>query len=133
MAAWDRPTSVPAFRIGFGHDHRAPRLAREAVEALFGSERTRFTDNVRLAASELVTNVVLHTAGGGELRGYGSPRSGRIRLEVEDHTTVAPAAQQPPPEQADGRGLRIVDDLSLRWGVRPTPIGKVVWAEFGRS
>ena len=29
-----------------------------------------------------------------------------------------------------GRGLRILDDLAVRWGTRPTDAGKVVWFDF---
>jgi anti-sigma regulatory factor (Ser/Thr protein kinase) len=130
MADRERSSRVPAIRLGFAHDPRAPRLARDAVDALFGAVRDRFTENVRLAASELVTNVILHTRGGGELRGYATRGNRSIRLEVEDHLALAPSAQRPPPEQIDGRGLQILDDVAQRWGVRPTAVGKVVWAEF---
>ncbi len=34
------------------------------------------------------------------------------------------------PAALDGRGLRLLDLLSSRWGVRPDPPGKVVWFEL---
>jgi len=35
---------------------------------------------------------------------------------------------------ATGRGLRLLESLAVRWGVRPEPDGgKVVWFEVGAS
>lgn len=82
-----------------------------------------------LVTSELVGNVV--RAGGTEvtLRLAWTPR--RLRLEVFDTArgTVA-TPHRPSPDAESGRGLWIVSQLALRWGVSPLPRGKCVWAEF---
>jgi hypothetical protein len=125
-------SAVPAVRFGFGHDVDAPRRARQLMQQMFGDEHDPFTEGVQIAASELVTNVILHTGDGGELRAYCPPSGGPLRLEVEDRLPDAPAVRSPGPHESSGRGLRIVGDVSRAWGVLGSPSGKVVWAEFDR-
>ena len=122
----------PDVRFGFDHDDDAPRRARQAVQGMFGDEHDVFTENVRLAASEMVTNVILHTEDGGELRAYQRLIGRTVRIEVEDHTRIRPKAQRPSDDLPTGRGLRIIAEVSRRWGVLGSPSGKVVWAEFER-
>jgi hypothetical protein len=126
-------SAVPEVRFGFGNDLDAPRRARQALQAMFGGERGTFADNVRLAASEMVTNVVMHTSDGGELRAYEPLSGGTVRIEVEDHERIPPVEQHPSDDQLSGRGLRIIAEISRRWGVLGSPMGKVVWAEFDRA
>jgi hypothetical protein len=84
-------------------------------------------NDVKLAASELVTNVVRHTDNGGWIQAWGGDP---LRLEVHDTSRVLPSRVGRP--TASGRGLRIVDAVSSDWGTRTTPNGKMVWAEFDR-
>jgi hypothetical protein len=125
--------AVPDVRFGFGHDLDAPRQARQALHGMFHGERGTFTDDVRLAASEMVTNGVMHTSNGGELRAYEPLSGGTVRIEVEDHDRARPVEQHPTDDQSSGRGLRIIAEISRRWGVLGSPSGKVVWAEFDRT
>jgi anti-sigma regulatory factor (Ser/Thr protein kinase) len=81
-----------------------------------------------LVASELVSNVVLHTHDGGEVR-YWQSAAGRERVEVEDRVHRAPTRSSTADERG-GMGLMIVQRLAESWGVEQTPQGKVVWAEL---
>ncbi|MEU0335109.1 ATP-binding protein [Streptomyces sp. NPDC006193] len=90
-------------------------------------------DDVLLVVSELVTNALVHAAGeriGCRLHGAG----GRVRIEVEDQAggPTLPAARRAGPDDRNGRGLFLVEALSLDWGVRPVPgrSARVVWAEL---
>ncbi|WP_245235901.1 ATP-binding protein [Streptomyces durhamensis] len=90
-------------------------------------------DDAVLVTSELVTNALVHTAGERiACRVHGT--ADRIRIEVEDQGGghAPPAARRPEPDDQHGRGLFLVDALSLDWGVAPVPgrPARVVWAEL---
>jgi anti-sigma regulatory factor (Ser/Thr protein kinase) len=120
---------APDALFEFGNERTAPRHAREALEPLFSaSGMSSMSDLVRLAASELVSNVVLHTENGGILRIWVADGAEHVRLEVEDRE---PRLPEPSADATEGgRGLHILDDIAGEWGVQSTGHGKVVWAEF---
>ena len=59
-------------------------------------------------------------------------RRGRSMLwvEVHDQDVRTPRVRIASANDEGGRGLFLVDQLSRRWGVRPTPVGKVVWFQL---
>jgi anti-sigma regulatory factor (Ser/Thr protein kinase) len=122
----------PDLRYEFGHDRRAAAEARRRIEAMLTDPADPIADDVRLTTSELVTNVVMHTADGGELRAWDPQPDVPLRLEVEDRDPAVPASPAEPPP-VGGRGLAIVDAVADDWGIDEQPSGKVVWAEFDRS
>jgi anti-anti-sigma factor len=81
-----------------------------------------------VVVSELVTNAVRHA--GTMITLVLSLRGHNLLVSVEDGSPdpprLAPAAD--PDDPAAGRGLAIVDEMTTRWGWRPTGSGKVVWA-----
>ncbi|MEU9043532.1 MULTISPECIES: ATP-binding protein [unclassified Kitasatospora] len=84
-----------------------------------------------LLTSELVANAVRHAAG----RTIGlhvSRKPGWLRVEVRDSSRALPCMilAEPRPVNERGRGLKIVDDLSDRWGADLLPRGKGVWFEL---
>ena len=122
----------PDLRYDFGHDHRAPAEARREVDRLLPEPDDPIADDVRLTASELVTNVVRHTDDGGEVRAWDPRPAVPLRLEVEDADPSLPEIPAETPA-IGGRGLAIVDQVADDWGVEAQPPGKVVWAEFDRN
>ena len=56
-----------------------------------------------------------------------------LLLEVRDSGTGVPSIQRSLPDEVSGRGLLIVSRLAERWGIRPGPAGKTVWAQFRLS
>lgn len=113
-------------------------LARETLDGwlsdLVGEETAM---DARLAASELVTNAVRHgglpETGIITLSGLATPEI--VRLEVEQASSAACARLVPLGERAavdGGHGLRIVDELSSRWGIDEGPPGRV-WFEVERG
>ncbi|MFF6881219.1 ATP-binding protein [Streptomyces sp. NPDC012474] len=86
------------------------------------------TESAVLMVSELVTNVVRHT-GARTLGLRVRRRAGWIRIEVRDPSRGLPCLM-PPGEGMNGRGLRVVDQLSDRWGVDLLPRGKSTWVEL---
>ncbi|WP_037856955.1 ATP-binding protein [Streptomyces sp. NRRL S-31] len=90
--------------------------------------------DVRLCATELLTNVIDHLGEGTPVtvRVIGTAAEhGRVRVEVTD-----PAPDSPPVLRSaagweeSGRGLALVDALAERWGVDVGPDRKTVWCEL---
>ncbi|MFD8494522.1 ATP-binding protein [Amycolatopsis sp. NPDC059657] len=83
-------------------------------------------EDVVLVASELVTNAFAHGGGTPMLRLSGTPW--HVRVEVADATTHPPRIRKSGSD--GGWGLKLVENLSTRWGFTPADHGKVVWCEF---
>lgn len=84
--------------------------------------------DVGLVASELASNAVRHAATSFEVvLDFGG---GRVRVEVRDGSTATPRRDEAAGRGTTGRGLVVVDRLTVAWGVEPTARGKVVWAEL---
>ena len=85
-------------------------------------------DNAVLCVSELITNAVIHTGAGCEVRVVldggvltTTVRDGGSSVVVDPrHVTVDPLA-------VHGRGLQIVDACSTRWGSELDAVGMTVW------
>ncbi|MFG2169883.1 ATP-binding protein [Streptomyces niveus] len=105
---------------------------------------THVTDDALLVVSELVTNAVKATGPGTPYPTWTDVTANHILglqlrldgpslyVEVWDSgcETLA-AARTPTPDDEGGRGLLLVQTLATRWGTyRPTPGGKIVWAEL---
>ncbi|MFC1227605.1 ATP-binding protein [Streptomyces sp. Sce081] len=91
---------------------------------------------VALVVGELAANAVRHGRTPGRdfrLRLALDTASDLVRVEVTDAASEKRLPPAPPtscPEGESGRGLLLVDALSLRWGSTPRrPVGKTVWAE----
>lgn len=106
------------------------RLARRVVRAICRVWRVpAVCEDAALVVSELVGNSV--RAGCGEsflLRLDWTPR--RLRIEVHDDAPGQPQLVHAEPIAETGRGMWIVSQLAVRWGVTAKRPGKVVWAEI---
>lgn len=80
-----------------------------------------------LLVSELVTNACVH--GAEPICIHLDVANGRVRVEVEDGSSVMPKVKRSDKRSTVGRGLLIVEALSRAWGAESTGAGKVVWAE----
>jgi len=107
-------------------DSATPRLARQAIAEVFG-EHARCGE-LLLCVSEVVTNAVLHARSGARMTVH--RRADLLTVEVEDDDPTLPVRRPHSTTATTGRGLRILDELTLRWGTRPAADGKVVWFEF---
>jgi PAS domain S-box-containing protein len=87
----------------------------------------RITDNVELLTSELVTNAVRY--GGGPVR-LRVVRDENLLCEVSDSAEPPPRLHVAGPDDVDGRGLLLVNQIANRWGTRRLPTGKTVWFEL---
>ena len=86
-------------------------------------------EDVRLVASELATNAVLHAGRPFSVTLRGDDSS--VLLTVRDGSTLQPVHARAQVIDLHGRGLSIVDNISDQWGVSHIAGGnKSVWASF---
>jgi anti-sigma regulatory factor (Ser/Thr protein kinase) len=109
---------------------RSVRAARRALASLLRARGWHEVDieRAQLAMSELVANAVVHARSSLTVR---VRVDGWVRLAVSDgdpRPVLVPRTV--PADRVGGRGLRLVADLSRRWGVERDPRGKTVWCEL---
>ncbi|MFF5649843.1 ATP-binding protein [Streptomyces collinus] len=85
-------------------------------------------DAIRLVASELVTNAVVHGEGPVAVTLYHRP--GRLVIDVVDDNSAAPQTSCAQADDERGRGLALVELLASRCAWEPAGLGKRVWAEI---
>ncbi len=131
MGPSDKRSDVPVqFEVPLPRDPSGAALARHVVrERLSEPDMAGLDpaalDRALLITSELVTNALRHGEGAIELR---IGRAGdRLRLEVVDQGNGVPAIRAEAGDEG-GWGLRIVEELSQRWGCFEGTTH--VWAEL---
>ena len=116
--------AVVADELALACDRGSPRQARRFVEGLVVGHAK--ADEIALLTSELVTNAVCHATTPSELLVQVSEHT--VRVEVHDASSAP--VQPRLPDHEGGRGLRLVELLSDRWGVDKSHDGKSVWFEI---
>lgn len=122
-------TAAAPVRLSFAAvPEAAPAVRAEVRRLLAGGAFADRAADCAVAASELVTNAVLHGRAplevGLELDGA------RVRVSVRDGSPVMPYASVLDPTAVTGRGLMLVRALTDAWGVEPHDDGKTVWFEL---
>jgi anti-sigma regulatory factor (Ser/Thr protein kinase) len=120
------------------HHARGARQARHRLTAaLTGSIPPALLADVISVAAELIANAVRHAEPlpGGVVRLAWRLRTSDEMRMIEVRVTDGGAPQLPRPrtastDEADGRGLKIVEALADRWGVDKDGLGQSVWAEL---
>ena len=109
-----------------------PAARRFVRDQMIDSDTVADLDTASLLVTEIVTNAILHAMAPMTLRVEVS--ADVVRIEVRDGSQLPPRVHAFAPTAATGRGLRLLESLAVRWGVRPEPGGgKVVWFEVGES
>jgi GAF domain-containing protein len=106
----------------------AAHARRFVVAALTDWDLRDLADDAVLAASELVTNAVLHGVPPVELRVL--PVPGGVRVEARDGSRVSPVRPLATTDTMTGRGIALVEAVSARWGIDQLADGKAVWCEL---
>jgi len=112
---------------------QAPATARAFLRgAACSTHQAQVLDEAELLVSELATNAVLHGAPPIIVRVECDGSDG-LRVSVTDGNPQPPIPRVPGHDDATGRGIRLVDAISDRWGVHPHPgEGKEVWFQLRR-
>ncbi len=109
-----------------------PAARRFVRDQMIDSDTVADVDTASLLVTEIVTNAILHAMAPMTLRV--EIGADVVRIEVRDGSQLPPRVHAFSPTAATGRGLRLLESLAVRWGVRPEPAGgKVVWFEVGES
>ena len=115
----------------FSADATSPALARRWASRVLASWRVPESQqsDMLLVVSELTTNAVIHAHSAFVVVVHQSADG--LGVAVGDNHTAVPSRRSPSPDRVDGRGLRIVQTLTRKWGVRRVPgDGKIVWAKL---
>ncbi|MFJ4541740.1 ATP-binding protein [Streptomyces tibetensis] len=124
------PTLVHRFVLA-GQEKEVSLARRKVVDKVraWGVPLTDETaDAIRLVASELITNAVVHGEGPVTVTLYHRP--GRLVIDVVDGNPAAPQTSCARADQVSGRGLALVEHLASRCAWEPAGYGKRVWAEI---
>ncbi|MCX2949349.1 ATP-binding protein [Lentzea sp. NEAU-D7] len=105
---------------------RARQVVREAAASWELSED--LSDDAQLVVTELVSNGIDH--GEGPITLTVSRKAGGMLVEVRDESPKLPELRPVDPSSPRGRGMQLVQALSVEWGTRPQNGGKVVWAQL---
>ena len=109
-----------------------PPAPRELIELLArtcpGIDQDRLL-NLQVVAAQLVGNAYRHARAPRRLRLRRRPEAEMVRVEVEDGSPSRLPVLGRVDTPAHGRGLLMVNRLSVNWGHRPRGDHKTVWAE----
>jgi anti-sigma regulatory factor (Ser/Thr protein kinase) len=119
------------FRLEVPCDVHAPKVVRAALAATHDGGWA--LDDGLLVASELVTNAVQHSrcTASDRLNVHVGRHDGNLLISVHDPGLAKDVAEPVQVKHSDpgGRGLQIIEQLSVRWGSE-RPDGYRVWAEL---
>ena len=115
------------------HDVASPHEARRLLRAACKHLPAELLETTLLLTDELVTNALRHASGAVDVVVVDQPDL--LRVEVHDGSVERPSVHEPDWSAESGRGLWLVDQLSLRWGVTTAPSqrdGKSVWFQLAK-
>jgi anti-sigma regulatory factor (Ser/Thr protein kinase) len=113
-------------------EHRAVGGARRFVHDTLAAWQVDddVADTAMLCVSELVTNAIIHAVAGCEVGLV--LHHDILTIRVSDGGTDAPGSggSSGDPLASHGRGLRLVEMVTSRWGAEPDEAGMTVWCEL---
>ncbi|MFI9162810.1 ATP-binding protein [Kitasatospora aureofaciens] len=128
----------PAHTRWLPRHRKSVGLARDTLRRyLDGTPNSEHLLDVgELVLSELVSNAVVHARvpPGRRIAVHFELVCGHLRIEVHDASSEKPVIRRAAgPDDLSGRGLCLVEALSVAWGCAPRRegIGKIVWALVG--
>lgn len=130
----DRGISAQDRAVDSVVDHEFPpvaesaRAARLLVTAALAAEAVHRPDLLELFVSEIVTNAIIHA--GTPFRVTVTLRPGIVRVAILDRNPAIPVVRAPDAGAVAGRGLRMISDHCVAWGIEPGHRGKTVWFEL---
>jgi anti-sigma regulatory factor (Ser/Thr protein kinase) len=114
------------------------RIARFHVRAALSFHRlNEYADDAEIITSELVTNAIHHVADDpAETIGVTVARVWypvAVAVIVSDSSKEGPIRRETSATSERGRGLEIVEALSVHWGWHTEPDGKAIFAVIARE
>jgi anti-sigma regulatory factor (Ser/Thr protein kinase) len=137
VLGWEPDTeTLPTGAVGatqvVSADLRCVRLAREFVRSTLTEWDVDpdTTHTAVLCVSELVTNAIIHTDAGCELRLVLLDAVLRVSVRDTGTATARLGSGSESVLAVRGRGLQLVDALSTRWGSELSASGLTVWCDL---
>ncbi|MFI9649107.1 SpoIIE family protein phosphatase [Streptomyces sp. NPDC052040] len=132
------PVRRTMLTVAQAEPERVSGARRQLRELLHDWSSPDQVDSAELLASEMLTNVLVHTdtdallvaevsAAGNDSDG---PGGRRMRVEVADAGDDLPHLRHPGELASSGRGLLLTELLADAWGVEPRGQGKSTWFEL---
>ena len=112
-----------------GVDRPGLTAARRWAEARLGTLSETDLIDALIVVGELLENAYVHGGGPRQLRIHHAHDPCEVTVAVADVGIGEPKMRVP--DHGGGRGLLLVDQLSLDWGVSHHDDGKLVWARVG--
>ena len=114
------------------------RFARLHVRTALGFHGLAdYVEDAEIITSELVTNAMQHVRGDGteaiEITLARASNPPTVTVVVSDSSPDGPRRCDLPADGEHGRGLQIVEALSVHWGWHPQDGGKAVFAILARE
>ncbi|MGW3498179.1 ATP-binding SpoIIE family protein phosphatase [Streptomyces sp. NPDC001020] len=124
-----------ALTVAQAEPERIAGARQQLRELLHDWRSTDQVDSAVLLASEMLTNVLVHTDTDALLVAevcddQNSSGGRRLRVEVTDASDHLPHRRHPGELASSGRGLVLVELLADAWGVDPRGEGKSIWFEL---
>lgn len=127
-----QPIRRTVLSVAQAEPERIAEARRQVRDVLHDWADPDQVDSAVLMASEMVTNVLVHTDGEAllvaEITGERGAR--RIRVDVADSSDELPHRRSPGELASSGRGLMLLELLAGAWGVDPRGDGKSTWFEL---
>lgn len=129
---WKHPPRPPRLaRLRLSPDRGSVAAVRSLLDRLLASWRLDGRldpDDVKLVATELAANAVVHTdAPEAVLVRY---LGDVVQIEVRDGSPDQPQRRAAPVDALSGRGLNLVEALGAAWGTEQVSGGKRVWCDL---
>lgn len=126
---------VPMYACVLPRNRESAPLARKLLTKLLTEEWQvpSLVDDAGLVLDELVANAAEHARGTSIRIVILRTDVKVVRVAVVDGDRREPKVVAAGPEDEGGRGLRLIEELSQKWGVDPYTWGKSVWADMGGS
>jgi anti-sigma regulatory factor (Ser/Thr protein kinase) len=129
---WKQPPRPPRLaRLHLSAERSSLAAVRSLLDRLLASWRLDGRidpDDVKLVATELAANAVVHS---------GTPQTvtvrylgDKVRIEVSDKSFADPVPRHASLDAVGGRGLALIEALSSSWGTEHFDDGKCVWSEL---
>ncbi|WP_284748070.1 ATP-binding protein [Amycolatopsis sp. RTGN1] len=109
-----------------GLDRTGLTAARRWAETKLGKLREKDLIDTLIIVGELLENAYVHGGGPRQLRIHCAHDPREVTVAVADAGGGEPKLRVP--DRGGGRGLLLVDQLCLAWGVSRHDDGKLVWA-----
>jgi anti-sigma regulatory factor (Ser/Thr protein kinase) len=123
----------PGWRV-VDADPRGVRQIRGWIRsAIAGHDCPVDLEDAVLVTDELFANALMHGPPSGlVLVGYCLWREGARIVVCDGGGSATPELREADPGTEGGRGLHLVEELSVRWGSFRLPGAQVVWCDFGQ-